>query len=564
MRGRPVARRHAAVRRGIPRPAADAGAGAGDGPTPPPPPTAAHVNSLQSSLLRAVQDQDYAAAAIARDALAAAVGGAHPPAPADWGALGVPPWLADRAARLGFPFPTDVQRRAVPAILQGGSDVVIVSQTGSGKTLAFLVPLLAATLPADPAGWTPPSDGPRAIVIVPTRDLGVQVALLAYRLLGGSMNRGQPGAADNMFAYSGPKSARVRGVLDESEALRARAGGEDLASAALVVGLPHLLTAAVEEGGRALGAGACVIAVDEADSVLSTHGPALASFLSACEAGAALDGRPRPDVVLVGASAASAAGTGAEEGWVWAEPTIVLGGGLDEAVAAPAATTSAPAALPPVPAGVAHRVVVVPRQEDELPCLTRLLRGAAAAAGADAPPPRTVVFAATPTAAASAADALRSSLWSVHRVSLLLPEGREPVRAVAAFRDGDASLLVATPPAARGLDLPCVDAVACLGPPTDAADYLHRAGRAGRLGPAAGGGSCTWVVAEGAEVDKLRAAAAALGVALETVDPPPPAAELAAGGDAEANEAVRRGLEDIFWTREAEEEGEGGNGAREE
>ena len=55
-------------------------------------------------------------------------------------------------------------------------------------------------------------------------------------------------------------------------------------------------------------------------------------------------------------------------------------------------------------------------------------------------------------------------------------------QALHAFRDARASFLLATPAAARGLDLPAVSHVYSLGPPASPADYLHRAGRAGRIG----------------------------------------------------------------------------------
>lgn len=61
------------------------------------------------------------------------------------------------------------------------------------------------------------------------------------------------------------------------------------------------------------------------------------------------------------------------------------------------------------------------------------------------------------------------------------------VQALHAFRDARASFLLATPAAARGLDLPAVSHVYNLGAPASPADYLHRAGRAGRIGaPVAG------------------------------------------------------------------------------
>jgi superfamily II DNA/RNA helicase len=56
-----------------------------------------------------------------------------------------------------------------------------------------------------------------------------------------------------------------------------------------------------------------------------------------------------------------------------------------------------------------------------------------------------------------------------------------------AFRDNKASLLIATPAAARGLDLPAVSFVYNTSAPSDATDYLHRAGRAGRIGSGVSG-----------------------------------------------------------------------------
>lgn len=61
------------------------------------------------------------------------------------------------------------------------------------------------------------------------------------------------------------------------------------------------------------------------------------------------------------------------------------------------------------------------------------------------------------------------------------------VQALHSFRDNKSSLLIATPQAARGLDLPAVSHVYNLGPPEDPTEYLHRAGRAGRIGSPVGG-----------------------------------------------------------------------------
>lgn len=48
------------------------------------------------------------------------------------------------------------------------------------------------------------------IVLVPSMELGVQEAMLIYKLFGGSVNPGIPGASANMFAYSGPRGLKVR------------------------------------------------------------------------------------------------------------------------------------------------------------------------------------------------------------------------------------------------------------------------------------------------------------------------------------------------------------------
>ena len=47
--------------------------------------------------------------------------------------------------------------------------------------------------------------GPQAVVVAPTFELGVQLALLLYRLFGGSTATGVPGDSANMYTYTGPR-----------------------------------------------------------------------------------------------------------------------------------------------------------------------------------------------------------------------------------------------------------------------------------------------------------------------------------------------------------------------
>lgn len=160
--------------------------------------------------------------------------------PANWYKLGLPDWLAERVEQLGYKLPTEVQRRATPVICSG-SDAVIKSGTGSGKTLGFLLPALAQL------DYTVPRDdvtSPQLIILVPTKELGVQIALLVWKLFGGNISSRLPGDASNMFQYSGPRLLKVAGILDEEEAYMAT-DARYFRGTHVIVGVPkHVLAAA--------------------------------------------------------------------------------------------------------------------------------------------------------------------------------------------------------------------------------------------------------------------------------------------------------------------------------
>jgi Helicase conserved C-terminal domain len=210
-----------------------------------------------------------------------------------------------------------------------------------------------------------------------------------------------------------------------------------------------------------------------------------------------------------------------------------------------------------VPAGLRHRAIVVPAAERRLTGLVASLRAdlageleaadaAAAGGGASALPAgadgdrsssssssssgssgvvpprrrpvRVIVFAPSEAEARGAAEPLRAALWGDHMLAVLLPStGAEPVKALHAFRDRVASLLLATPSAARGLDLPAISHVYSLGLPAGATDYVHRAGRAGRIGSTCGGDVVSVITSD--ELPKLRALLEGeLGLVLDVVE----------------------------------------------
>ncbi|MCC6633756.1 MAG: DEAD/DEAH box helicase, partial [Gammaproteobacteria bacterium] len=82
--------------------------------------------------------------------------------------LGLKPELAAVVAEKGYTEPTPIQKAAIPAVLSG-RDVLAGAQTGTGKTAGFVLPILQR-LGARAA------QGPRALILTPTRELAAQVA----------------------------------------------------------------------------------------------------------------------------------------------------------------------------------------------------------------------------------------------------------------------------------------------------------------------------------------------------------------------------------------------------
>ena len=86
--------------------------------------------------------------------------------------LGLSPALLRALNETGYTSPTPIQAQSIPGALEG-RDILGAAQTGTGKTAAFGLPLLQRL-----AKETPPKGPrkPRALVLVPTRELAVQVA----------------------------------------------------------------------------------------------------------------------------------------------------------------------------------------------------------------------------------------------------------------------------------------------------------------------------------------------------------------------------------------------------
>ena len=474
-------------------------------------------NLLTTSLNRAITDEDYELAAKLSKRLQVVqnLNGGRDAREIllDWRMLGVAEWMAARAEALGFRFPTGIQRKATSAFLDGDRLIVISAQTGTGKTLAYLVPTMDQM---DFVG----RKMLQILVVVPTRELVVQTTMLAYKLTGGSISRGVPGDRGNMFNYSGPQGLIVKGVFEQRHVLDP---DPELSTAEIVIGTPEELAELKRQGVVEVDLASHIIC-DEADALFENHKEAMRELLKPSPFVPVMETR---QICLVGVSIANDSFLkDVQEVVPFYEPTIIQtqaidyeGQGLEErkkdiekdveevleglaklggrgeeeggsTSLGEAATRSSNnnvgsknnsvggnKRLPP---NIRHRVLYS-EPGRKLVTLCRQIRADAIAAGEDKPPPRTLVFVKDTPAAEIVAGPLRKALWGAHTLVTLLPEGREALRVVEDFDKGKASIMVCTAQVSRGLDLRNVAHVYSLDVP-NAKEYVHRAGRCGRVG----------------------------------------------------------------------------------
>src|SRR5438552_2249661 len=88
--------------------------------------------------------------------------------------LGLSADLLRTVAEEGYTEPTPVQERAIPLVLHG-KDILAAAQTGTGKTAAFTLPILDRLRQHANTSFSPARHPVRALILVPTRELAVQV-----------------------------------------------------------------------------------------------------------------------------------------------------------------------------------------------------------------------------------------------------------------------------------------------------------------------------------------------------------------------------------------------------
>ncbi len=331
------------------------------------------------------------------------------------------------AAGIVTTFP--IQALTLPLAI-GGNDIIGQARTGTGKTLAFGVPLLHMLAASRAEGGSDQQAGrlPAALVVVPTRELAIQVA--------DDINKaGQGLGARVLTVYGG------RAYEPQIDGLRA---GVDV-----VVGTPgRLLDLA---GQRHLDLSAVhALVLDEADRMLDL------GFLPDVERILKLVPADR-QTMLFSATMPPEVVTLARRHLT--RPVHVRAEGSDE-----------PEHTPDT-----ERHVFRIHHLDKIEVLARLLQAEDRGL--------TMVFCQTRRMADQVADALSGRGFAVASVHGDLGQGQRE-RALRAFRNGKVDVLVATDVAARGLDVDDVTHVVNYECPEDAKAYLHRTGRTGRAGRA--------------------------------------------------------------------------------
>ncbi|WP_376771134.1 DEAD/DEAH box helicase [Rhizomonospora bruguierae] len=340
-----------------------------------------------------------------------------PTATDGFAALGVPADLVRALDREGITTPFEIQAATVPDAL-AGRDVLGRGQTGSGKTLAFGLPVLARLAGAE----RPRPRHPRALVLVPTRELAMQVAD-ALRPLARAVG-GYVGTAVGGVAYDRQIDALRRGV-------------------GVLVATPGRLGDLVERGACSLD-DIEVSVLDEADQMADMGFlPDVTALLERTPAGA--------QRLLFSAT---------------------LDGDVDALVQKFMTDPVTHSTAPPKAAveTMDHHLLLIP-PHDKLAITAEIANRAG----------RTIVFVRTQLAV----DRLVGQLAERGVRAGGLHGGRTQrarTRTLAEFREGVMDVLVATDVAARGIHVDGVSLVLHMDPPRDAKDYLHRAGRTARAG----------------------------------------------------------------------------------
>ncbi|KAF3038194.1 RNA-dependent ATPase rok1 [Didymella keratinophila] len=433
--------------------------------------------------------------------------------------------LADNIQEQGYKLPTEVQLGALPLLLGGKKqtaakgndmeaessgaeyggdiDLLTIAPTGSGKTIAFLIPVINALLKE---GSTDSKDGPRAVVVAPTRELAAQIVNEARKLAKGTsikatlmrkgmevVKRGDDLTSEKSATEAGAdasgddESASESDVSDNGGHVQHKKrdrGRAELVKAAIIVATPLALLNALKrrDGSVAPLPSIRHIILDEADVLLDPlfREQTLAVW-NACT-------NPLLRIGLwsatMGASVESLAVSTLNSRW--------------------AVLTSTQPSLPPRPPllrlvvglkdtaipNIAHQLTYAATESGKLLGLRQLLHPTSVSSSSTAPvlrPPFLVFTQTIPRAIALHSELLYDippEAGGSSRIAVLHADLSSSARdsIMTRFRKGEVWVLITTDLLARGVDFRGLNGVVNFDAPTSAAAYVHRVGRTGRAG----------------------------------------------------------------------------------
>ncbi|WP_024799791.1 DEAD/DEAH box helicase [Nocardia sp. BMG51109] len=353
--------------------------------------------------------------------------------------LGVRPEIVRALGEIGIERTFAIQELTLPLALTG-EDLIGQARTGMGKTFGFGVPLLHRITSPDDSGVTALDGTPRALVIVPTRELCVQVT------------QDLENASKHLTNHQGPlRVASIYGGRPYEAQIEALRSGVDV-----VVGTPGRLLDLAEQQHLILGKVA-VLVLDEADEMLDL------GFLPDIERILTMVPDTRPNgqgprgrqTMLFSATMPG--------------PIITLARTFLHKPTHIRAEEPHDSAVHERTAQFVYRAHALDKSE----LIARILQAESRGA--------TMIFTRTKRTAQKVADDLAERGFAVGAVHGDLGQiARE--KALDKFRKGKIDVLVATDVAARGIDIDDVTHVVNYQCPEDEKTYVHRIGRTGRAG----------------------------------------------------------------------------------
>ncbi|KAK3064812.1 ATP-dependent rRNA helicase spb4 [Coniosporium uncinatum] len=366
---------------------------------------------------------------------------------------------------MGFEKMTPVQASAIP-LFMGHKDVVVEAVTGSGKTLSFLIPVVEKLLRLeDPVR----RHNIGAIIISPTRELAAQIHSVLL----------------NLLAFHGPSTAALRLAKRDDEVSSGDETEAPIYSPSTPKVVPQLLLGGTTTPAQDLSA----FLKQSPNLLIATPGRLLELLqsqhvhCSQCEvlvmdeADRLLDLGFKPTLQKIVSHLPKQRRTGLFSASMSEGVDQLIRVGLRNPVRVSVKVKSASGAVDKrTPNSLEISYLLTPPSH-KLPALVQLLE--------KAQPHRTIVFLSTCASVDYFQHVLPEILLSGLVVCSL--HGRMPPNARTKNFDkftttARQSLLLTTDVAARGLDIPAVDIVVQIDPPTDPKAFLHRCGRAGRAG----------------------------------------------------------------------------------